>query len=77
MNRPGGTQVLAAIEEATSTALKKDPDYIRTPLSKINAEAVALHKAGHHIAAIAAFAKLFERARVKNLVHAEMHVCYR
>ncbi len=69
--------MLAAIEEATSTAMKRDPDFIRTPLSRINTEAVAFHKAGHHIAAIAAFAKLFERARVKNLVHAEMHVCYR
>ncbi len=67
----------AAIEEATSAAMKRDPHYIKTPLSKLNAEAVALHKAGHHIAAIAAFAMLFERARVKNLVHAEMHVCYR
>ncbi len=70
-------QIRHAIEEATANAFQRDPDFIRTPLSKINAEAVALHKAGHHIAAVAAFSKLFERARVKNLVHAELHVCYR
>lgn len=70
-------QTLTAIEAATESACTKNPDFMRTPLSKLNAEAVALHKAGHHVSAIAAFSKLFERARVKNLVHAELHVCYR
>jgi hypothetical protein len=70
-------QIRCAIEEATANAFHRDPDFTKTPLSKLNAEAVALHKAGHHVAAVAAFAKLFERARMKNLVHAELHVCYR
>ena len=54
-----------------------DPDFIYRSLSTLNAEAVRHCKAGDHIAAVAAFCKLFERARVKNLIHPEMHVCYR
>lgn len=56
---------------------KTDPGFIQRSLSTLNAEAVAHCKAGDHIAAVVAFCKLFERARFKNLVHAELHVCYR
>lgn len=70
-------QILEDIRRATEDAFLKDPSYISTALSKINGEAVALHKAGNHVAALAAFAKLFERARAKNLMHGEMYICYR
>jgi hypothetical protein len=65
------------VEQYIKRAFEEDPGFISRPLSKLNAEAVALHKAGNNVAAAAAFAKLFERARVKNLVHTELHVCYR
>ena len=70
-------QVSEAVLRFTQRAFEEDPEYIKRPLSKLNAEAVALHKAGNNVAAAAAFAKLFERARLMNLVHAELHVCYR
>ena len=70
-------QAIGDIAAAIRKACEDDPEYISRPLSKLNAEAVACYKAGNHVAAIAAFAKLFERARVKNLVHAELHVCHR
>ena len=69
--------VSSVVEQFIKRALEEDPAFISRPLSELNTEAVALHKAGNHVAAAAAFAKLFERARVKNLVHAELHVCYR
>lgn len=37
---------------------------------------MALHKAGDHTGALAAYALLFRRQRAHNLAHAELHVCY-
>lgn len=72
--------VLGQMRDAMATAVKAaqqaDPDYIKRPLMQLNKEAVQLQKAGDQLGAIAVFGKLFERARVCNLYHAELHVCH-
>ena len=70
-------QAREKVDEAVRLGFQDDPEFIHRSLSTLNAEAVRHCKAGDHIAAVAAFCKLFERARVKNLIHPEMHVCYR
>ena len=49
---------------------------MRRRLTEHNAAAVALHKAGDHLGALAAYALLFQRQRAHNLAHAELHVCF-
>ena len=70
-------QAREKVDEAVRLGFQNDLEFIYRSLSTLNAEAVRHCKAGDHIAAVAAFCKLFERARVKNLIHPEMHVCYR
>lgn len=70
-------QVREQVTQAVRLGFLNDPGYIHRTLSALNSEAVAHCKAGNYVAAVAALCKLFERARVKNLIHAEMHVCYR
>ena len=74
--RSRSLQVLAAIAAAQKVAFAKDPDYIRRPLSHLNKEAAAFQKHGENVAAIAAYAKLFRKAKDMNIVHAEMYTCY-
>ena len=70
-------QVREEVHEAVLIGFQTDPDYIRRSLATLNSEAVAQCKAGDHVAAVVAFCKLFERAKRKNLIHPEMHVCHR
>ena len=69
-------QVLAEVAARTAEAEGADPGYLRRRLTEQNAAAVALHKAGDHVGALAAYALLFRRQRSQNLAHAELHVCY-
>ena len=64
-------------KEAVLLGFQNDPDFIKRSLATLNSEAVAQCKIGDHVAAVVAFCKLFERAKRKNLIHPEMHVCYR
>ena len=65
------------VNEAVVIGFQSDPEYIKRPLATLNSEAVSQCKTGDHVAAVVAFCKLFERAKRKNLIHPEMHVCYR
>ena len=48
---------------AVKAAQEADPCFLKQPLMELNKEAVGLHKAGDLLGAVAAFGKLFERAR--------------
>ena len=48
---------------AVKAAQQADPTFIKRPLMELNKEAVGLQKAGDLLGAVAAFGKLFERAR--------------
>ena len=61
---------------AIKAAQEADPSFLKRPLMDLNKEAVQLQKAGDLLGAVAAFGKLFERARVCNIYHAELHVCH-
>ncbi|KAK9825810.1 hypothetical protein WJX74_009582 [Apatococcus lobatus] len=69
-------QMRAAVVAAVKAAQEADPTYLKRPLMELNKEAVGLQKAGNLLGAVAAFGKLFERARVCNLYHTELHVCH-
>ncbi len=70
-------QMREKVKEAMLLGFQNDPDFIKRSLATLNSEAVAQCKVGDHVAAVVAFCKLFERAKRKNLIHPEMHVCYR
>ena len=72
-----GPQMREKVSEAVLLGFGSDPNFIQRSLATLNSEAVAQCKTGDHIAAVVAFCKLFERAKTKNLIHPEMHVCYR
>lgn len=73
----GGLQMREKLSEAMLSGFGSDPEFIQRSLATLNSEAVAQCKTGDHVAAVVAFCKLFERAKRKNLIHPEMHVCYR
>ncbi len=61
---------------AIKAAQEADPSFLKRPLMELNKEAVQLQKSGDLLGAVAIFGKLFERARICNLYHAELHVCH-
>lgn len=69
-------QLLAGLAARTADASAADPGHASRRLTEHNAAAVALHKAGDHLGALAAYALLFRRQRAHNLAHAELHVCH-
>ena len=69
-------QLLTELAARTAEASTADPGHTCRRLTEHNAAAVALHKAGDHIGALAAYALLFRRQRAHNLAHAELHVCF-
>lgn len=77
MNCLCALQVRDKVNEAVRLSFETDPSFIQRSLATLNAEAVGQCKKRDHVAAVAALCKLFERARVKNLIHPEMHICYR
>ncbi len=70
-------QMREKVKEAVLLGFQTDPDFIKRSLATLNSEAVAQCKTSDHVAAVVAFCKLFERAKRKNLIHPEMHVCHR
>lgn len=69
-------QVLAKVAARTAEACGADSGYLRIRLTEQNAAAVALHKAGDYVGALAAYALMFRRQHAQNLAHADLHVCY-
>lgn len=58
------TAMIAAVKAAQDA----DPNFLKQPLMELNMEAVRLQKAGDLLGAVAAFGKLFERARCIDLL---------
>ena len=69
-------QALAQIAVATQAAFAADPNYACKPLSLLNKEAVALQKAGRPSEAVAAYSKLFRKAKEMNIIHGELYTCH-
>ena len=67
---------MAQIAAAIQAAFAADPNYACKPLSLLNKEAAALQKAGRPLEAVAAYNKLFRKAKERNIVHAELYTCY-
>ena len=62
--------------EARQRAFDDDPDYRKRPLTVLNAEAVALQRAGDNLGAVAAYAKVFRKIQEGNLTHPELFVTH-
>ena len=69
-------QALAQIAAATQAAFAADPNYACKPLSLLNKEAAALQRAGMPVEAVAAYSKLFRKAKEMNIIHGELYTCY-
>lgn len=76
---PDDLQVEAArrqIEEQTAEALRIDPGYAKRSLADLSREAAALQKQAMYTNSIAAYNKLFLKAKVQRTTHKELFVCY-
>uniref|UniRef100_A0A7S2WYR2 Tetratricopeptide repeat domain-containing protein n=1 Tax=Chloropicon primus TaxID=1764295 RepID=A0A7S2WYR2_9CHLO len=56
--------------------MKRDPGYLRKPLSALNKEAAQFQKGGDDMSAVAAYSKLFAKVTKNRLTHPELYVTH-
>lgn len=69
-------QVIREIDFEVQKAFEADRYFTRKPLSVLNNEAAALQKTGKLVEAVAAYSKLFQKVKTRNIIHAELYTCY-